>query len=252
VAPERPDCRRRWSGIRQARGVPGVYRGERHVEVGSPSVGGKKTIGLLSPAANDCTLRARRSSQQGWPRSGMVAPGRCTERISRMGLDLHPFARRPAEKEVGELSFHAARSSRTHPGIWGRTCSIESATRRRSPALMKLSRRRQAGSRAEQRAARPRVRTCGWTYLAECLEARVSLGEALANGRGEILSCQCNRSSSSVNSRRSRDGNLLLLIFIPSKVIAADSLPARDRAQGTPHHPIDVALDETNAAVAQE
>jgi hypothetical protein len=188
VAPERPKCRRRRSGIRQRQGVREVYRDGRHVEAERASDGDGEAVGLFLPAANDCTLRVWRSSQQGWPRSGMVAPGRCMERISRMGFSPPRFARRPAEKEVGALSFHAGRSSKTPPDIWGRTCSIESATRRRNCALTRLSRRRHAGSRPEPQAARPWARTLGQTRKHEYLRSRVSLRLALANRIGVLRS----------------------------------------------------------------
>ena len=41
-----------------------------------------------------------------------------------MGLDLHPFAERPAEKQVTDPSIHAARSSKTDRCIQGRICSL--------------------------------------------------------------------------------------------------------------------------------
>ena len=44
-------------------------------------------------------------------------------KVHACGLYLHSFAWGPAEKQVADLSIHAARSSRTDRGIWGRICS---------------------------------------------------------------------------------------------------------------------------------
>src|SRR5208337_660962 len=103
---------------------------------------------------------------------------------------------------------------------------------------MKPRQRRHNRAQAEQQAARRWARAPVHTYRPECIESRVSLGRAFANGRGEVISCKYNSLFSRVECRMSRYGLLVLSTFIQSIGSFADNLSAGARPKGAPDHAV--------------